>query len=385
MDKYWNISAAAGANGKKKAKITFLGPISNIKFWAEDQSPQAVNDELKALGAFDEIELFTNSPGGSPHAASAIANLIRAYGVPITAHVIGWTASAATLLLAAADKVVMHPGSFQMIHEGRVTAASGKSEQLRAIADYLESVNDSLADIYAKRTGKSKEEMRELMKAETIMNAEQAVAMGFADELGSVPVAAFADGENIIANGVTFNPADYGYVVPDEIRASLPQAEAESDPDRERTCLADGEPVESAQAHETATADADDTPAEEQTPEATPEPEPEPAAAATPDPVAAERQRCAEIDALAAQCPGAEAQALAQRAKYEEPMTAAEFAVAVIKTGIPQRAAALAARQADSTALREVDGMSPFAPPESQAQADRMVEVATNHIKANVR
>lgn len=112
----------------------------------------------------------------------AIKSLLAQHAAQVDAEVEGLCASAATCAVMGADTIRMHEGSGMMIHEGAKRTIGGLTEHKRACA-MLESVNDSAASLYAKRCGKSKEEMMQLMAAETWLTPEQAVAMGLADEV----------------------------------------------------------------------------------------------------------------------------------------------------------------------------------------------------------
>ena len=69
-----------------------------------------------------------------------------------------------------------------MIHNAW-TYTSGGAEELRRTADELERLNGQIADIYAARTGKDKDEIAAMMSAETWMSGKEAKEAGFADEL----------------------------------------------------------------------------------------------------------------------------------------------------------------------------------------------------------
>lgn len=69
-----------------------------------------------------------------------------------------------------------------MIHNAW-TYTGGGAEDLRKTADELERLNGQIADIYAARTGKEKDEIAAMMSAETWMSGKEAKEAGFADEL----------------------------------------------------------------------------------------------------------------------------------------------------------------------------------------------------------
>ncbi|MFC5423035.1 head maturation protease, ClpP-related [Bosea eneae] len=140
---------------------------------------------VKAIaGMSGEIALRLNSPGGDVFAARAIMAAMAAHGGQITAYVDGYAASAASIIAAAAGKVVMADGSFLMIHKAW-TLAIGNADDMLATATLLEKIDGTIADTYAARAGESRDHYAALMAAETWFTAQEAVDEGLADEIAS--------------------------------------------------------------------------------------------------------------------------------------------------------------------------------------------------------
>jgi len=140
--------------------------------------------ELKALKA-KTINLRINSPGGDVFAARAMVAAIRdvrASGRSVIAHIDGLAASAATYVAIAADEVRAEPGSFFMIHNAWGLAI-GNADELRETAALLDKVDDTIVADYAKKTGKTDDQIRSWMAAETWFTAEEAQAEGFIDSV----------------------------------------------------------------------------------------------------------------------------------------------------------------------------------------------------------
>lgn len=140
---------------------------------------QAVSDAIKNAASYKSITLNINSPGGDLFEGVAIHNLLKATGKPVNVNVLGLAASAASLVAMAGDTCTMQLGSQMMIHRALAMAA-GFSDDMRKMADTLDQVSDSAADLYVARTGLSKDKVLDMMKAETWMSADQAKANGFA-------------------------------------------------------------------------------------------------------------------------------------------------------------------------------------------------------------
>jgi ATP-dependent protease ClpP protease subunit len=161
----------------------------------------AVSHVAKALegSASRPVRLRINSPGGDAFSGAAIYNLLKGHPGGVTVDVLGLAASAASLIAMAGAPVRMAENALMMIHDPW-TIVMGNADRLRAVLEQLDRDADSLARTYAKKTGKGTEEIRELMRAETWMTAEEAIAAGFADEsMDAVPVAASLRPESLAA------------------------------------------------------------------------------------------------------------------------------------------------------------------------------------------
>ena len=71
-----------------------------------------------------------------------------------------------------------------MIHNP-MTAAFGNSEEMQRTIEMLSSVKDSIINAYEIKTGLSRAKLSHLMDAETWMDANKAVELGFADGIMS--------------------------------------------------------------------------------------------------------------------------------------------------------------------------------------------------------
>jgi len=129
-----------------------------------------------------KITLRVNSPGGDVFDGIAIFNAVNRHKAEITAYVDGLAASAASFIVMAADTLVMSPHSQMMIHDAHGLAL-GPADDMRKMADILDKSSDNIAAIYAKRAGGTVEEWRALMKGETWLSDQEAVAMGLADRV----------------------------------------------------------------------------------------------------------------------------------------------------------------------------------------------------------
>ena len=128
------------------------------------------------------ITVWINSPGGDCVAAAQIYNMLMDYHGDVTVKIDGIAASAASVIAMAGTKVLMSPTALMMIHNP-LTVAIGDSEEMQKAIDMLSEVKESIINAYEIKTGLSRAKLSHLMDAETWMNANKAVELGFADDL----------------------------------------------------------------------------------------------------------------------------------------------------------------------------------------------------------
>lgn len=138
-----------------------------------------ISAALRSIGSKD-ITVRINSPGGDMFEGIAIYNLLRAHPAKVTVEVLGWAASAASIIAMAGDEIRMGLGSFMMIHNAWGLVI-GNRHDMREAAILFDQFDGALADIYEARTGMKHADIEQLMDAETFMAAAQAVKYGFAD------------------------------------------------------------------------------------------------------------------------------------------------------------------------------------------------------------
>ena len=139
----------------------------------------SISAAIAEAGEFDSITVRLNSPGGDLFEGVAAYNLLKNSGKPVNVAVDGLAASAASLIAMAGDSVTMGEGSMMMIHRA-MAACAGFADDMRQMADTLDTVSASAADLNVSKTGMSKKAVLEMMTAETWMSAKEAVKNGFA-------------------------------------------------------------------------------------------------------------------------------------------------------------------------------------------------------------
>lgn len=126
------------------------------------------------------IDLRIASRGGDVMAALTMHSAIQACKTPVTAHIDGIAASAASVIAMAADEIVIGENSYLMIHDPWGVAV-GSAGEMRAAAKQLDEISGNCAEMYAKKSGQKISDITTMMENETWMRGNDAVALGFAD------------------------------------------------------------------------------------------------------------------------------------------------------------------------------------------------------------
>lgn len=142
-----------------------------------------------------DIILEVNSNGGLVTVGSEIYTALRNYKGKVTAEITGMAASAASVAVMGADKVVMSPTAQMMVHKALFNWVSGNSDDLDKAANALKSSDKAIVNAYVAKTGLSEDEIMNLMRNETFMSAQDAVEKGFADEVMSFEAVASIDNQ----------------------------------------------------------------------------------------------------------------------------------------------------------------------------------------------
>lgn len=182
--KFWNWKSRKTlnqANEEVAERILELhGTIAEESWFDDDVTPQLFKDELNA-GSGD-ITVWINSPGGDCVAAAQIYNMLTQYKGNVTVKIDGIAASAASVIAMAGNTVLMSPVSMMMIHNPATFAFGDHAEMQKAI-DMLAEVKESIINAYVIKTGLTRAKLSHLMDAETWMDANKAIELGFADDI----------------------------------------------------------------------------------------------------------------------------------------------------------------------------------------------------------
>ena len=140
-----------------------------------------------------------NSPGGSVDEAIAIYGAMKRHPGGVDVVIDSVAASAASFIALAGERITIAQGGAMMIHSpmfGAIFYANARD--LRKYADELDVHEDRVVGFYADRMKKEKDEVKELLAAETWYTADQAVEAGLADAVGDVSAVPTAMPEDML-------------------------------------------------------------------------------------------------------------------------------------------------------------------------------------------
>jgi len=177
MKKFWNW--IKNENTEERI-LTLDGVIAEESWFDDDITPKAFKAELHA--GEGDIVIWLNSPGGDCIAASQIYAMLMDYKGKITVKIDGIAASAASVIAMAGTSVQMAPTALMMIHNP-LTVAIGDSEEMQKAISMLTEVKESIINAYEIKTGQSRTKLSHMMDAETWLNANKAIELGFADQI----------------------------------------------------------------------------------------------------------------------------------------------------------------------------------------------------------
>jgi len=179
-DQHWYSLQASGEAEQRTIEIYVYGEIGAWGITA--------NQFVRDLAALDDgvspVVAAFNSIGGDLFDGLAIHNALSRLGERCTGRVDALAASAASVAVCGAHRVVVAENAMLMIHNPW-TFASGDAEDLRKVAAALDQALEVIIAAYkAKAPDIDEVELRRLVNAETWLTAREAVALGLADEVG---------------------------------------------------------------------------------------------------------------------------------------------------------------------------------------------------------
>ena len=175
--KFWNWVRDSDTGERT---LVLNGQIAEDSWFGDEVTPAIFRDEL--MKGEGNITVWINSPGGDVFAAAQIYNMLMDYKGSVTVRIDGLAASAASVIAMAGTTVEMSPVGMLMIHNPS-TAVIGNTKEMQAAIQMLDEVKESILNAYELKTGQPRQQLSDLMDAESWMNAKKAVELGFADKI----------------------------------------------------------------------------------------------------------------------------------------------------------------------------------------------------------
>lgn len=170
-------------------QITMNGVIvSDDDKWIYDYldmsafSPQELRQTIQDHGIYEPLDIEINSPGGYVNAGTEIYTMLLTHKGEVNITIGSQAASIASVIAMAGKRVAISPAGKMMIHNVS-GQGGGDYRDMADYSDFLFKNNEMLANTYVLKTGKPKQELLDMMNAETWMNADEALENGFVDEI----------------------------------------------------------------------------------------------------------------------------------------------------------------------------------------------------------
>lgn len=320
--KFWNF-----VDNGDTAELQLFGTISSEESWWDDDCVTYRNfiNELNALGQKETINVTIQSGGGDVFAANAIYTALMTNKATITGTVIGICASAATIVLMACDSRRIAKNAVLMVHNPSIGLFGHyQAEDLLKMAEVTDQVKKSIVTAYMDRLDKPEDEIRQMMDEESWYVGQEAVDAGFCD---SVIEAGIQD--NIFSNRfmVDGRPCSFqNYLedfVPEDVRKKVQSLSAGPSAGGLKTFSS----VAGKKTEGRAKMDEKDMVLTITDIAGLRAAHPQLCDQIADEAVKAERERLKAIDEIAAGIPGD----LLTKARYEEPMSAADLALAQMR------------------------------------------------------
>ena len=320
--KFWNF-----LDNGDTAELQLFGTIQSEEDWWSDDCVTYRNfiNELNGLGDKKSINVMIHSIGGDVFAANAIYSALAMNKAKITGTIIGICASAATIVLMACDSRRIAKNAILMAHNPSVSLwGSYQADDLLKLAEVTNQVKKSIVAAYMERLDKTEEEINQLMDEESWYVGQEAVDAGFCDSVIEADFQNSALSKKFMVNGVPYSFRNYvEKFVPDNIREKV--LDLSKTPQKETGAFFDT--TNTIQKGKSTMDEKDKTTPVITDAAALKAAYPQLCAQIAADAVSAERERLKAIDEISNGIP----EELLAKAKYDEPMSAADLALAQMK------------------------------------------------------
>ena len=181
----------------KSATLYINGYIGQAGFFDD------ASFDLKSLNAFidenngiEELNIFINSGGGSVTEGFAIHDRLMSLPFTVNTIVNGMCGSIATVIFQAGKKGKrkMYANSEFFVHNPfwmPDAPNAMEAKDLEALTEDLKRAENKIVNFYSTITGKSTEDLKPILDRQTTLTADEAIELGFADEIMGGEIKAF--------------------------------------------------------------------------------------------------------------------------------------------------------------------------------------------------
>jgi len=141
-----------------------------------------VIQQVKAQPEAESFTVYINSRGGRVDVGFDIYNYLKSLTVPVNTIGVNMVASIATVIFMAGETRKLRKGTEFMIHLPH-GMAKGTSEQIEMYSTELKKVEKKMVDFYTKATGLTAEAIEPLLRNETFIEPETALALNIVTEV----------------------------------------------------------------------------------------------------------------------------------------------------------------------------------------------------------
>jgi len=170
------------ADGNGNPELLVQGEIGYWPINAEEFSFQ-----LQQFANDAPVNVCINSLGGDPMTAIQIYSMLKERKGMVNVDIEAYCLSAATLIACAGDTVAMDDNAAYMIHDPSAFIGDfAREEDMQIGINQVTAVKTQMRQIYMAKSGKTAEEITQMMSANTWMTAKEAKAAGFVDTIEKV-------------------------------------------------------------------------------------------------------------------------------------------------------------------------------------------------------
>ncbi len=169
------------AKAEEPVEIMICEEIGKDAWTGQGFCLKDLRDALMDVPKTRALDFLMNTPGGSVSEGISIRNWLTNWDGEITETIIGIAASAGSWCIPA-NKVRAFKNSQMFLHRSMAVAVGNVDEMARAI-EFLGKTDNQIAEMLAEQSGGTVAEMLDLMTRETLLTGQEALDLGFVDEL----------------------------------------------------------------------------------------------------------------------------------------------------------------------------------------------------------